>query len=640
MASPDQFPIEGPITANALQAATVSTVVQEAWVDGAALVYSATDGKLHPVVVEPAGGAIVSVTGIAPIGVSPGVAPVVSLSGVVDVAHGGTGSATGDASSLTNLPAAQLTGDAPLAALATALAAGGDPIRATVLTATTRVDAPTIGTSSATQHALPSGTADLLSADSSITITNKTISGASNTLNNIGNSSLTNSSLTVTASTGLAGGGVVSLGGSVSLSLPNTGTAGTYANPSSMTTDAQGRVTSVTAGSAGPSLPLSRANGGFGSDVSGLGTGLSVQTASNTWAARSIAQGSGITVSNGDGVAGNPTVALTSNSVTINTAGGITGGGAVALGSSLSLSLSAVPNAALANSSLTVTAGTGLSGGGAISLGGSVSLSIAATTVAASPYPASGQIPTFTVGTDGRLTAAGSTTTLTSPAIATPVFSGTATGTYTLGGTPSIAASALTGQLGVANGGTGTFTLTAHGVVLGQGTSNVNVTTAGTAGQVFTSGGASADGAYADPVGGTNSLSTLGSAFNITGTTGTYQDTGLSVSLPSAGTYMVIGSIRAEMNVSSGVGAFIEVKLRNNSLSSDIANSETICTIANTINAAWQGTTPLIMPVTVSGATTINVWAQRTFSGAVTTSNIDSDTNGRSRLSYFKINYV
>lgn len=50
------------------------------------------------------------------------------------------------------------------------------------------------------------------------TLTNKTISGASNTLSNIANSSLTNSSVTVTASTGLSGGGTVSLGGSISLS--------------------------------------------------------------------------------------------------------------------------------------------------------------------------------------------------------------------------------------------------------------------------------------------------------------------------------------------------------------------------------------------------------------------------------------
>lgn len=48
----------------------------------------------------------------------------------------------------------------------------------------------------------------------------------------------------------------------------------------------------------------------------------------------------------------------------------------------------------------------------------------------------------------------------------------------------------------VANGGTGATTLTTHGVVLGQGSSAVHISTAGTAGQAFLSGGAGADGAY------------------------------------------------------------------------------------------------------------------------------------------------
>lgn len=51
----------------------------------------------------------------------------------------------------------------------------------------------------------------------------------------------------------------------------------------------------------------------------------------------------------------------------------------------------------------------------------------------------------------------------------------------------------VTGTLPVANGGTGATTLAAHGVLVGNGTSAVAVTSAGTAGQVLTSNGASAD---------------------------------------------------------------------------------------------------------------------------------------------------
>lgn len=53
--------------------------------------------------------------------------------------------------------------------------------------------------------------------------------------------------------------------------------------------------------------------------------------------------------------------------------------------------------------------------------------------------------------------------------------------------------SALSTPLSVPQGGTGAATLTVHGVVLGNATSAVNVTSAGTAGHVLTSNGASLD---------------------------------------------------------------------------------------------------------------------------------------------------
>lgn len=52
--------------------------------------------------------------------------------------------------------------------------------------------------------------------------------------------------------------------------------------------------------------------------------------------------------------------------------------------------------------------------------------------------------------------------------------------------------------IAVANGGTGDTTLTAHGVLIGEGTSAVAITTAGTSTQVLKSGGASADPAWTD----------------------------------------------------------------------------------------------------------------------------------------------
>jgi hypothetical protein len=80
----------------------------------------------------------------------------------------------------------------------------------------------------------------------------------------------------------------------------------------------------------------------------------------------------------------------------------------------------------------------------------------------------------------------------------------------------TIATSQITGTLGVAHGGTGQVTLTAHALLLGNGTSATNDTGTGTAGQILKSGGSSADPSFVDNIAciayvigdGTNAVST------------------------------------------------------------------------------------------------------------------------------------
>lgn len=105
--------------------------------------------------------------------------------------------------------------------------------------------------------------------------------------------------------------------------------------------------------------------------------------------------------------------------------------------------------------------------------------------------------------------AAGNAGTVTSIVAGTGLTGGTITSTGTI---------ALDTPVTVPHGGTGDTSLAAHGVLIGAGTSPVNVTGAGTAGQVLTSNGASADPTFQAASGG----ATIGPNAGIWTDTGSY----------------------------------------------------------------------------------------------------------------------
>lgn len=220
----------------------------------------------------------------------------------------------------------------------------------------------------------------------------------------IPNSKLQDSTVTLSAGTGLEGGGTISLGGSTSLSLSNTTvTPGTY-YLATITVDAQGRVTFAQGGNG---------NAGTVTDVS---LSLPVEVFS--------VGGSPVTSSGGFNVSFQSQL---SNLVFAGPVNGTSGLPTFRFLQTADLPFG-IPNANLLFDYVTVVAGTGLLGGGTVTLGGStVPLSIAPTGVVAGNY----SIPWLSVNSRGQITSIMSATSGFIASVMVPAFmSASITGTH------------------------------------------------------------------------------------------------------------------------------------------------------------------------------------------------------------------
>ena len=305
-------------------------------------------------------------------------------------------------------------------------------------------------------------------------LTNKTISGANNTLTNIANASLTNSAITIN-------GNSVSLGGSTTVTATasnaltiGTGLSGTSYNGSTPVTVAVAN-TAVTAASYGSASSVATFTvNAQGQLTLAASTPIAIAASQVTSGTLAIAQGG-------------------TNSSATPTNGGIgydTGTAyafsAAGTSSQVLTSAGAASPTWTSQSSLAVGTSTNLAGGATGSL----------------PYQSgAGATAMLAAGTNGYLLTltAGLPSWQPAPASGVTTFSAGTTGF-----TPSTATSGavtLAGTLALANGGTNASLTAVAGAVPYSSASALALTAVGTAGQVLTSNGASAP-TWVTPAGG------------------------------------------------------------------------------------------------------------------------------------------
>lgn len=147
-------------------------------------------------------------------------------------------------------------------------------------------------------------------------------------------------------------------------------------------------------------------------------------------------------------------------------------------------------------SSTTITNGD-LSGD--IATSGTLATTLATVNSNTGSFGSSTAIPNFTVNGKGLMTAAGTNAVIAPAGTVTGTTLASNVVTSSLTSVGALASGSLTTgftAINPAQGGTGLATLTAHGVLLGEGTSNVAFATIGTSGRMFLDQGAGADPSF------------------------------------------------------------------------------------------------------------------------------------------------
>lgn len=309
-----------------------------------------------------------------------------------------------------------------------------------------------------------------------------------------------------------------------------------------------------------------------------------------------------------------------------------------------------VTNAKLQNSSVTVTAGSGLSGGGAVSLGGTVTLTNAGVTsaVAGTGIGVSAATGAVTISNSGVLSVNSATGALT-VAAGTGISVGTVSGTITVSNTGVTAVNTFTGGVTVAAGtglsvtnATGTVTLANTGVLSVNGNTGAVTgiaVTSGTLAQFAATTSAQLAGVISDETGSgflvfsnspsltTPTISSGGATFS--GTTGT---TVLKAAATASGTVTMpaaTGTMALTSDIGNGtITVTASTGLSGSSSFTTNQSGNTTITLTNTDLGSSQ---MIFKNIAVSGQTTVAAASNNATLTLVAGSNITLTTDNTAK---------